>query len=303
MSNIAKVLIENIFILILCLLMAVCIAAILMKRQASMLKITRTSFGEREDKVNFVQITDLHIPLLPVSMKKICGVISDEKPSFIIITGDLCQRQYLSRLESFLYMLTNAARCPVYITLGNHDNSIFAGDRAYKSAYIANIEKISPLISVLENDYDIIKIGNREIMIAGLCDFRDDASYDCDQEDKDSFNKKSIYVNTLLDEWSNISRNRKATLIIASHNPDILLFVNKKRADLFVFGHTHGGQIWMPFNLEFLLLRKKDKLPHKGYVYGSYKFNDNDIYISCGVGCNMIPLRFRSNPEVCVHSV
>lgn len=214
----------------------------------------------------------------------------------------MCKRQYIGRLESFLYMLTNAARCPVYITLGNHDNSIFNGDKAYKKAYIANLENISPFIKVLENDYTTIKIGNRKFIIAGLCDYRDDDSYSCIPEDKDNLKKKSNYVNKLLNEWSSLSKRTNATLIVASHNPDIMLCVNKKFADLFIFGHTHGGQIWLPFNLEFILLRK-DKLPHKGYVYGRYEYMENQIYISCGVGCNVIPLRFKSNPEVCIHSI
>ena len=116
---------------------------IIMKKQASNVKITRTRFGEGDNLVNFIHISDLHIPMHQVSFKKICGIIHDERPHFVVITGDLCLKGHLGKLETFLYMLSNSARCPIYITLGNHDNILFNDEPLAKSAYINALENIS----------------------------------------------------------------------------------------------------------------------------------------------------------------
>ena len=65
-------------------------------------------------------------------------------------------------------MLSNSARCPIYITLGNHDNILFNDEPLAKSAYINALENISPYIRVLENDYCIYETYERKFVIAGL---------------------------------------------------------------------------------------------------------------------------------------
>lgn len=298
MDDALRVFLENIAIFLFCLVMATFTVIILMKKQASRVKITRTRFAEGNNLINFIQISDLHIPMHQVSFKKICGVIGDERPHFVVITGDLCLKGHLGRLESFLHMLANCARCPIYITLGNHDNAIFKDDPHAKKTFIEALENISPCIKVLENDFCMYENHDRKVLIAGLCDHRDDRSYEVPEEGKN----KDEYIKHLLDMWGRKAKKENATLIVASHNPDVMLYVNEKKADLFIFGHTHGGQIWLPFRLEFKLLRE-DKLPHEGYIYGRYEYKGNNIYITSGVGCTLIPLRFRSNPEICVHSI
>jgi predicted MPP superfamily phosphohydrolase len=298
MENTLRVFLENIAILLFCLVMVALMVIIIMKKQASNVKITRTRFGEGDNLVNFIHISDLHIPMHQVSFKKICGIIHDERPHFVVITGDLCLKGHLGKLETFLYMLSNSARCPIYITLGNHDNILFNDEPLAKSAYINALENISPYIRVLENDYCIYETYERKFVIAGLCDHRDDKSYEVPGEGKD----KEEYIGEFLDLWNKKAKKENATLIVASHNPDVMIYINGRKADLFLFGHTHGGQIWLPFRLEFKLLRG-DKLPHQGYVYGRYEYNGNNMYITSGVGCTLLPLRFRSRPEICVHSI
>ncbi len=298
MDNTLWVLFENIAILLFCLVMVAFMVIVIMKKQASNVKVTRTNFAEGDNLVSFVHISDLHIPMHQVSFKKICGIIQDERPHFVVITGDLCLNGHLEKLESFLYMLSNSVHCPIYITLGNHDNAIFKDDLIAKRGYIKALENISPYIKVLENDFCIYETFGRKIVIAGLCDHRDDKSYEVLGEGRD----KEEYIGELLDLWNDKAKKEDATLIVASHNPDVMIYVNEKKADLFIFGHTHGGQIWLPFRLEFKLLRG-DKLPHQGYVYGRYEYKGNNMYITSGVGCTLLPLRFRSRPEICVHLI
>ncbi len=69
--------------------------------------------------------------------------------------------------------------------------------------------------------------------------------------------------------------------ISLTHNPDLALHIPAKSVDYMFCGHFHGGQIWMPFNLEFFLLRK-DQLCRMGIKRGYHKVNGIKMYIKQG---------------------
>lgn len=84
--------------------------------------------------------------------------------------------------------------------------------------------------------------------------------------------------------------------IVMCHEPDVANEILDWPIDLMVSGHTHGGQIRLPFIT-------KDFLPPKGktYVKGMYQF-ENDrkttLYVNPGLGMTKLPLRLFSNPEL-----
>ena len=80
-----------------------------------------------------------------------------------------------------------------------------------------------------------------------------------------------------------------ATVLAMSHGPDVTDKL-ERRADLVVAGHTHGGQIYIPFVTEGLLnLRWRRGLYHPAGV---------PLYVTSGVGTSILPLRFGVPPEV-----
>ena len=64
-------------------------------------------------------------------------------------------------------------------------------------------------------------------------------------------------------------------------------------------GHFHAGQIKMPFRLEFLVLRS-DNLPKQNVIEGVFEHNGTSMFITRGVGCNKLPFRLGSVPEVSI---
>jgi predicted MPP superfamily phosphohydrolase len=94
-------------------------------------------------------------------------------------------------------------------------------------------------------------------------------------------------------------RQQSRCVLAISHNPDIVLHIPEDSVDLLIAGHFHGGQMWMPFKLEYLLLRK-DKVSRMGHIKGFSVIRRNRIYISRGLGTVLFPLRFFSVPEVTV---
>lgn len=82
--------------------------------------------------------------------------------------------------------------------------------------------------------------------------------------------------------------------ILASHSPDVMLQEGSTKAKLVLTGHTHGGQIRLPFIRPMMLLTRLGA----GYFAGLYKYGDSYLYISRGLGTTMIPLRLYSAPEI-----
>ncbi len=88
--------------------------------------------------------------------------------------------------------------------------------------------------------------------------------------------------------------------VLTIHNPDsILHFREGDHVDFMLSGHFHAGQMKLPFRLEFLVLRS-DKLPQQNVIEGVFEHNGTTMFITRGVGCNKLPLRFGALPEVSV---
>jgi predicted MPP superfamily phosphohydrolase len=85
-----------------------------------------------------------------------------------------------------------------------------------------------------------------------------------------------------------------APLILLSHNPDIIASPQLPRVDLVLSGHTHGGQIRVPFwgpahtQVEFV---------PRQHVSGFFRYGRTQVYITRGMG-EGIPLRFRARPQI-----
>ncbi|RLT33470.1 MAG: hypothetical protein DWI57_17650 [Chloroflexi bacterium] len=85
-----------------------------------------------------------------------------------------------------------------------------------------------------------------------------------------------------------------APLLLLSHNPDILQARAAHRADLVLAGHTHGGQIVLPF---LGAAHTQSELLSRAEASGFICVGDTQIYISRGLG-EGIPLRFGAPPHL-----
>jgi len=84
--------------------------------------------------------------------------------------------------------------------------------------------------------------------------------------------------------------------IILSHEPDASEHFLEYNADLFLTGHSHGGQINLPF------INYTPPLAQK-YVRGMYEvdnYRQTKIYVNVGLGTSTLPMRFMATPELTV---
>jgi uncharacterized protein len=83
------------------------------------------------------------------------------------------------------------------------------------------------------------------------------------------------------------------------HYPDEIENVAGHRVDLYCAGHTHGGQIALPWYGALVTLSKFDKK----YESGLYRVSDTFLYVNRGIGMEggQAPrVRFCARPEVTV---
>ena len=80
--------------------------------------------------------------------------------------------------------------------------------------------------------------------------------------------------------------------IAVSHHPDIIDLLGGRRIDLLVCGHTHGGQIRLPFFGALVVPSR-----HEGeFAAGFHRVGPVLMYVSRGIGA-IPPLRIRCRPE------
>jgi len=84
--------------------------------------------------------------------------------------------------------------------------------------------------------------------------------------------------------------------IILAHNPDSADTIVESKPDLFISGHTHGGQVNIPFFGTPIL-----PVENKNYSFGLKRsISDIPVFISRGIGWALCPVRFNCFPEIAV---
>ena len=247
-----------------------------MRFEASSLAVTRLYISKDEPVFKIIQLSDLHVGRLKISVSQLTKAMSREKPDAVVITGDLIEYEHdIPQLSKYLKMLTEYA--PVYVCLGNHDYHAFSHRNKCINSLLEYLNDYS--VNVLINSSSSFKKGSRTLSITGI----DDLRYGNPDIDK------SVSSRIINSDFS----------IALCHNPDTVFLLSKNDFDLVLAGHFHGGQIWTPFKLEFISLRK-EKLCKTGIVKGQHYINGVRLYINRGLGNVLVPLRFLSRPEMTV---
>jgi predicted MPP superfamily phosphohydrolase len=145
--------------------------------------------------------------------------------------------------------------------------------------------------------------GYRTVMCLGNHDIR---AFGRSKEGLENFIREmeALNVEVLRNRTVIAEKNGKKYNIIGiddlrKDNPDVVLRIPGKIVDYLFAGHFHGGQIWMPYNLEFFLFRD-DVLCRMGIKKGLKCINGIRVYLNRGLGNVVVPLRFLSRPEILI---
>jgi len=90
-----------------------------------------------------------------------------------------------------------------------------------------------------------------------------------------------------------------APQIILSHNPRLMLELRHRNA-LILSGHTHGGQVHLPFTNFRVRPRDVAQTP---FLRGWYRQSQAQMYVNSGLGSVHFPMRFRCPPEMVIFTL
>ena len=228
-------------------------------------------------------LTDIHAVEPWMSAHRIGRIVDQlnaQKPDVIVLLGDYVNglgRRYYTRevpiAEWIAPLQTLRAPLGVYAILGNHDLwSRQAPDirRAFWKTGIV----------LLENAALKVSRGREHFWIAGLYD---------------QLNAESRGIRDLDATLRHITD--PAPVILLAHEPDIFDRVPAS-VTLTLAGHTHGGQIYIPFigRPGFVA----DNARYARYAYGQFEKDGRHMIVSSGLGLSNIPIRFMVPPEIVI---
>jgi hypothetical protein len=226
--------------------------------------------------LKLLHLSDLHASLV-VSLDYINRAITRAltwQPDVIFLTGDFITQRF-SKAQDYvkvLRQLSDAAPC--FATLGNHDGGRWAGE---EGGGYPDIEWISDVLSasqlhLLHNATVQHRIGDWSLQIVGLGD-----TWAADLDVKKAFAGATSDKTTLL----------------LSHNPDSKEEAATHSWDLMLSGHTHGGQLRVPWLGATPFAPVRDKR----FVAGLHRWDERWIHVTKGIG-NVFGLRINCPPEV-----
>jgi predicted MPP superfamily phosphohydrolase len=233
-------------------------------------KIPVPSLPPAFENFTIVQLTDLHYGLL-VSKNHIESIIKNVNTisrDMVICTGDYIHERNGENQIDEIWPLLGRLKAPfgVLSVLGNHDHW---GDTE-RSIYWMN--------RTGQNFRHVIRRYERNgqsLWFVGAGDYWED----------------HVSIDKLMEPIP-----KEDCRIILAHNPDSSDTIYGSNVNLIISGHTHGGQVNIPFYGTPVLPVK-----NKNYSFGLKKSKRNfNVFISRGIGWAIYPVRFNCYPEIAV---
>lgn len=267
-KKIIKILFFIIFILIIILLYSRFIGTKGLKVKEY--KIVNENFTDNFYGLKIVHITDLHYGNTTNNsdLKKIVDKVNLIKPDIIVFTGDLLDKKLNNEeLVEFKSTLNNMkSNIKKYAVNGNHDENF------------SEILKETGFTD-LNNNYDSLYNSNNSVILFSGINTNDD------------INDAIKNINNFLSDEQNT--NNIIYKIMLMHEPDKILDFDYNNYDLILAGHSHNGQITIPF-IGSLYKPNGSKKYYKDY----YELEGTKLYISGGIGTSTLKLRLFNKPSI-----
>ncbi len=228
--------------------------------------------GDGTMRVRVALVSDIHLGVFKDSdyLRRVLEVVRSGDPDLLVIPGDFINDPSAEQLTRMFEPLGNFS-VPIYAVTGNHDAKV---PGHFSSAEVR--AALPPAVTVIDNaQADFIKDG-RTLRLIGISDLMEGES-----------------------DYSGLVTARPGQFnLVVTHNPDTAhllpaeLYPAGGGPDLLVAGHTHGGQMFIP-PLVYWMIPCENL-----FLRGWYEVNGLPVYVTSGVGEVLLPLRFLVPPEV-----
>jgi predicted MPP superfamily phosphohydrolase len=221
-----------------------------------------------QGKLKIVQISDLHCEGKVRSERKVVELVNSLKPDVIVFTGDALNAPEGLPLFRFVMRSLNAA-IGKYAVLGNYDVWYWQGLDLFANTGF----------QVLNGTYVQLTKEGETFFISGV-------NYG--------------YTGSVRELLKHIPGDRFH--IFLCHTPDLIEEVKDTYVDLYLAGHTHGGQVVLPLYGALITFSNYGK----EYESGWHKVRNATLYVNRGIGMEggSVPrVRFLSSPEITVFEI
>ncbi len=252
-------------------------------------KISVANLPPAFEGFSIVQLTDLHHgSMVTLDYLQACfRQVVDLQPDLVVLTGDYItnEEEYAQPVAQAIGEIIVDAGIPTYAVLGNHDhwNSDWSNDwndgldtdvfplrNRWKGDGVEVINALTAGgIKVLMNESALLRRGSDRLWLIGCGDF---LAGDFDLE-------RALASLPSTDE----------PRFLLMHNPQPIELIAHHGFDLVLSGHTHGGQISLPF--------VPPKVGNK-YLAGLFYVGASRLYVCRGLGVTGVPIRFMTTPEI-----
>jgi hypothetical protein len=222
-----------------------------------------------------VQISDIHYDEFtePSFLRRVLAQINSLQPDLVLLTGDYISFTPMPRdyVMGAMYRCAEALReiaCPQrFAVMGNHDSFLGA-------------PTIHPILAAVDipllvNEHVPIERAGQRLWLCGIHD----------------------PVTHVPNLDSAIPGRPDGPVLLMSHGPDyaddLLTHPRGHLVDLMFSGHTHGGQVRLPFLPAYYLPAGGQK-----YVEGLFRLGRLQLYVNRGIGAVDVPFRLNCPPEI-----
>ena len=245
------------------------------------------------DGLRIAMLSDIHGGsnyMTAVRIKEIVAKTNEQEPDVIVLLGDFVSQRSGKVGSRSLKMEPSEvadnlaglkATYGVFAVMGNHDGEFGEAKVA------AELTRVG--YRVLQNEVAVIQKDGKKLRILGT-------------KDHLRFVKSWKESSAELKQMADMSGDGK--IILLQHSPDVFPIVTGELSispdlALFLAGHTHGGQVWLPiFGRPIVPSTFGQK-----YAYGHVSEKDVDLFVTSGIGMSVFPIRFLVPPEIVVLTV
>ena len=233
--------------------------------------VTETTVTDKlTGELRIMQLSDIHMRDDPAQLASIVTQVRDAGPHLIVIAGDTLntRNETLDPLKELFSRLAELG-IPMYAVLGNHDH--WSRDLPQLVELYARHR-----IKLIDNEHEVITGEFGSFTLVGAGDAYTDHAH--------------------LDQA--LKGAPGGFRFLLTHSPEILPQLEKADIDYAVCGHTHGGQVAMPF-IGAIHVPGQGLFPK--YSRGRYQVGKAALYIDSGVGVTGMDLRFLVQSQIVLH--
>lgn len=216
--------------------------------------------------LKIIHFSDIHYGSTTdsVALQSMVDTINDLKPDIAVFTGDLADENIIlsaKEVKTVTKILASINCDFKYAVAGNHDK---------KPSKYKEILKNSHFKILSNKEEEIYYLANEPIKIIGFPSAINDSP-----------------------DYKMLEKDDPIYRIVLIHEPDPVDIISPYGVDLVLSGHSHNGQIRIPF-VGALYTPPLARNYYENY----YRINKTDLFVSSGVGTSMVKLRFLNKPSI-----